>query len=56
MQAEGWLWVKCRVSFEYADKKPFGEIQPTHQDPSKAQAKQIDGLQKKIDSVKTKAC
>lgn len=54
VQAEGWLWVECRVSFEYADKKPFGEIQRVHQEPSKAQAKQIDGLQKKIETARTK--
>lgn len=54
VQAEGWLWVECRVSFEYADKKPFGEIKRAHQEPSKAQAKQIDGLQKKIEAARTK--
>ncbi|AOU91574.1 putative plasmid stabilization protein [Achromobacter ruhlandii] len=54
VQAEGWLWVECRVSFEYADKRPFGEIQRVHQEPSKAQAKQIDGLQKKIEAARTK--
>ncbi|WLW63599.1 ParB N-terminal domain-containing protein [Achromobacter aegrifaciens] len=54
VQAEGWLWVECRVSFEYADKKSFGEIQRVHQDPSKAQAKQIDGLQKKMEAARTK--
>lgn len=54
VQAEGWLWVECRVSFEYADKKSFGEIQRVQQEPSKAQAKQIDGLQKKIETARTK--
>ncbi|PQZ67634.1 hypothetical protein CQ050_17370 [Achromobacter sp. MYb9] len=54
VQAEGWLWVECRVSFEYADKKPFGEIQRVNQEPSKAQAKQIDGLQKKVEAARTK--
>ncbi|AYD66078.1 ParB/RepB/Spo0J family partition protein [Achromobacter sp. B7] len=54
VQAEGWLWVECRVSFEYADKKPFGEIQRVNQEPTKAQAKQIDGLQKKIEAARTK--
>jgi len=54
VQAEGWLWVECRLSFEYPDKKPFGEIQRTYQEPDKAQAKQLDGLQKKIDAARTK--
>lgn len=54
VQAEGWLWVECRVAFEYADKKPFGEIQRVHQEPSKAQAKLIDGLQKKIEAARAK--
>ena len=54
VQAEGWLWVECRVSFEQGDKKPFGEIQRVHQEPSKAQAKLIDGLKKKIDAARTK--
>ena len=49
VQGEGWLWLECRVAFEHADKKSFGEIQRVHQEPNKAQAKQIDGLQKKID-------
>lgn len=54
VQAEGWLWVECRVSFEHADKKPFGEIQRVHREPSKSQAKQIDGLQKKIEAARAK--
>ncbi|WP_063588590.1 ParB/RepB/Spo0J family partition protein [Achromobacter ruhlandii] len=54
VQAEGWLWVECRVSFEYADKKSFGEIQRVLQEPSKAQAKQIDGLQKKTEAARKK--
>lgn len=54
VQGEGWLWVECRVSFEHADKKPFGEIQRIHQEPSKAQAKQIDGIQKKIAAARAK--
>jgi len=54
VQAEGWLWVECRLSFEHPDKKPFGEIQRTYQEPDKAQAKQLDGLQKKIDAARTK--
>ncbi len=54
VQAEGWLWVECRLSFEHPDKKPFGEIQRSYQEPDKAQAKQLDGLQKKIDAARTK--
>ncbi|KAG1257976.1 hypothetical protein G6F65_015725 [Rhizopus arrhizus] len=54
VQAEGWLWVECRVSFDYADKKPFGEIQRVHQEPNKAQAKQIEGLEKKIEAAQDK--
>ncbi|AZS77387.1 MAG: hypothetical protein E2591_30450 [Achromobacter sp.] len=53
-QAEGWMWVECRVSFEYADKKSFGEIQRVHQEPNKAQAKQIDGLEKQIEAARDK--
>lgn len=54
VQAEGWLWVECRVSFEYADKRSFGEIQRVFQEPSKPQAKQIDGLQKKVEAARKK--
>ncbi|MCS3509282.1 ParB/RepB/Spo0J family partition protein [Achromobacter sp. JUb104] len=54
ISTEGWLWVECRVSFAYDDKKQFGEIQRAHLDPSKAQAKQIDGLQKKMEAARTK--
>ncbi|WP_287955606.1 ParB/RepB/Spo0J family partition protein [Achromobacter sp.] len=51
---EGWLWVEYRVSFEHADKKPFGEIQRVRQEPSKEQAKRIDGLRKKIEAAQAK--
>lgn len=54
VQGEGWLWLECRLSFEHADKKSFGEIQRVHQEPNKAQAKQIGGLQKKIDAAQAK--
>lgn len=54
VQGEGSLWVECRLSFEHPDKKPFGEVQRTYQEPDKAQAKQLDGLQKKIDAARTK--
>ncbi|MCD0501360.1 ParB/RepB/Spo0J family partition protein, partial [Achromobacter sp. MY14] len=54
VQGEGWLWVECRVSFEYADKKQFGEIQRAHLDPSKAQAKQIEALEKKVSTAQEK--
>jgi ParB family chromosome partitioning protein len=47
VSAEGWLWVECRISLEYADRRPFGEIQRANLDPSKAQVKQIEALEKK---------
>ncbi len=52
--AEGWGWVECRVSFEHAARKPFGEIQRAHQEPDKAQAKQISALTKKRDDAQAK--
>lgn len=54
VSAEGWLWVECRVSFAYDDKKQFGEVQRANLDPSKAQAKQIDTLGKKVASAQEK--
>ncbi|MFY3552517.1 ParB/RepB/Spo0J family partition protein [Achromobacter sp. LC458] len=54
ISTEGWLWVECRVSFAYDDKKQFGEIQRAHLDPSKAQAKQIEALEKKVSIAQEK--
>lgn len=54
VSTEGWLWVECRVSFAYDDKKQFGEIQRAHLDPSKAQAKQIEALEKKVSTAQEK--
>ncbi|MDH2051253.1 MULTISPECIES: ParB/RepB/Spo0J family partition protein [Achromobacter] len=54
VQAEGWLWVECRVSLEYENKKQFGAIQRAHQEPSKAKAKQIEALEKKVSTAQEK--
>lgn len=54
VQAEGWLWVECKVLFEYENKKQFGAIQRAHQEPSKAQAKQIEALEKKVSTAQEK--
>jgi ParB family chromosome partitioning protein len=52
---EGWGWVECRVSFEQADRKRFGEIQRVHHEPDKAQEKQIAALEKKCADIEVKA-
>lgn len=51
VQAEGWLWVECRLSFEYPDKKPFGEIPLTRREPTKDEAKSLKALQTKLEKV-----
>lgn len=52
---EGWGWVDYRVDLDYSDrKKLFGEIQRAHQEPTKAQAKLLDSLAKKIDNAEAK--
>ncbi|MEE9937500.1 MAG: ParB N-terminal domain-containing protein [Achromobacter xylosoxidans] len=48
VQAEGWGWVEHRVSFGYGERKGFGEIQRSHQEPDKGQEKQIKALEKKV--------
>ncbi len=48
VQAEGWGWVEYRVSFGHGERKGFGEIQRSHQEPDKTQAKQIKTLEKKV--------
>lgn len=52
---EGWGWVECRVSFDHAERKRLGEIQRVHQEPDKAQARQIAALQKKCADAESKA-
>lgn len=54
VDAEGWGWVECRASFDHAERKRFGEIQRTHQEPDKAQAKQIAALEKKCQDAQDK--
>ncbi|TQJ94678.1 ParB/RepB/Spo0J family partition protein [Achromobacter sp. SLBN-14] len=51
VQAEGWLWVECRLSFEHTDKKPFGEIPLTRREPTKDEAKSLKALQTKLAKV-----
>lgn len=51
VQAEGWLWVECRLSFEHPDKKPFGEIPLTRREPTKDEAKSLKALQTKLEKV-----
>lgn len=52
--AEGWGWVDYAISLDHSERKQFGEIQRAHQEPSKAQAKQIAALTKKKDEAQAK--
>ncbi|ANN73245.1 ParB/RepB/Spo0J family partition protein [Bordetella bronchialis] len=51
---EGWGWIDYEISFEHSERKHFGEIQRVHQEPDKAQAKQLAALMKKRDDTQAK--
>ncbi|ARP82929.1 hypothetical protein CAL12_20325 [Bordetella genomosp. 8] len=51
---EGWGWIDYEISFEHSERKHFGEIQRVHQEPDKAQAKQLAALMKKRDDARAK--
>lgn len=52
---EGWGWMEYRVELDYSDrKKLYGEIQQSNQEPTKAQAKLLNSLTKKIDDAEAK--
>lgn len=54
---EGWGWMEHRVELDYSDrKKLYGEIQQSNQEPTKAQAKLLNSLTKKIDDAEAKMC
>ncbi|ODA19757.1 hypothetical protein A9G00_33815 [Achromobacter xylosoxidans] len=53
--AEGWGWVDYTLSLDHNERKRFGEIQRSQLQPTKAQAKLLDSLGKKIEAAQATA-
>lgn len=51
---EGWGWIDYQLSFDYDERKRFGEIQRVYLAPDKPHAKQLSSLTDKRDEAQVK--